>query len=117
MKKWVSLFIKEISAQKISISKEILDKALYLFSNIEDFELQVDNLIIENQKSYMMATYYYNAYMMQYCQMMRQNYASWKYNGLFTRKNIEENKQRKLRMMKKLSPNALEFSPVENARN
>lgn len=112
MKKWVSLFIKEISAQKISISKEILDKALYLFSNIEDFELQVDNLIIENQKSYMMASYYYNAYMMQYCQMMRQNYVSWKLNGVF-----EDNKRKKLRMMKKLSPNALEFSPKEDARN
>jgi hypothetical protein len=116
MKKWVSLFLKETNAQNIKISNEILDKALYLFSNIDDFEIQIDNFIIENQKNYIIANYYYRIYMIQYCQMMRQNYISWKYYNLIAKKKVmpkNEKKDFRSPMMKKLSPHALEFSPVQ----
>ena len=111
MKKWVSLFLKETHANNVKVSNEILDKALYLFSNIEDFEIQIDNIIIENQKKFLIANYYYQLSLMQYMQAIRETYVSKRYHSFLLKKGPNKIEGYKSPFVKKLSPNALEYMP------
>lgn len=102
MKKWVALFLKETFLHNINIQKDVLDKALYLFSNLEDFEMQIENFIHESRKQYFLATnYYYQLYMFGYFQTIQKSFG----------KNYYCNSSQML--WKKPKPSAVEYLPQQ----
>lgn len=117
MKKWVSLFLTESHSQGIKINSTILDKALYLFSNIRDFELDVDDMITESQRNYIItAQYYYRCYLAHCYQMNIQAWRSFNASKNEIQSPIGK-ESKESRTPKKLNAKSEAFKPIENIRN
>ena len=112
MKRWVSLFITEIKLQNFQIPQEVLDKALYLFSNLDDYEMQMEKSLKEMQKQIFLTNYYY--YQICFLQYVWQINVYNHYSNMYV-KNNHENSTKIENVPKKMRINALDYFPERHA--
>lgn len=110
MKRWVSLLIREINLNNIQIPQSILDKSLYLFSNLEDFEQQLEQYYLqESEKQIFIANFYYQIWFFHY---MRQISLYNNYYRNLCAKKFATNIAQKQIMFKKMRVDAMDYSPI-----
>lgn len=108
MKKWVSLLIREINLNHIQIPQIILDKSLYLFSNLEDFEQKLEEYIQESENQFFIASFYYQIWFFHYMSQISL-YNNYYYN--LCAKKFATNVAQKQILYKKMRVDAVDYSP------
>lgn len=111
MKSWISLFIQEMKYHEFQIPQEILDKILFLFNNLEDYEVEINNFICETQKQMMIAQFYYQYLFFQY--YWRIGLYNSYYNNLYAAKSPQTTPNNS--PLKRMRLNALDYIPPQKA--